>query len=196
MRELLEAGVQVSRYPKAPSHQEFTETLRSIEHEYSKTLSSIEQETEDLLRARAQIDKRLTQLKTTADSLRDLLGVGGLDVKIDKLSSGLGVTGAIRKVLWASKIPLSSSQIKAGLENLGVDLSIYANPAAVIHNTVTRLERQNEVVRVVNSAGQTVAYTMNPGVELIQREGEIILDKKPAPSPSSSARELTMRDKK
>jgi hypothetical protein len=34
------------------------------------------------------------------------------------------------------------------------------NAAAVIHNTLTRLEKQGEVMRVVNPVGQTAAYAL------------------------------------
>ena len=128
--------------------------------EYLKTLEAVEQETENLLKDRSRIDHRLLQLKTTAESLRALLGMEGLDVKIDGIVSELGITDAIREVLASSKIPLSAPVIKSELANRGVALAGYANPAAVIHNTLTRLEKQGEVVRVQNPAGQTVAYSL------------------------------------
>ncbi len=127
---------------------------------YLKTLAAVEQETGELLEERSRIDRRLTQLKTTADSLRALLGVEGLDVKMDGIVRELGITNAIREVLASSKIPMSASFIKRELMNRGLDLSWYANPGAVIHNTLTRLEKQSEVVRVQNPAGQTVAYAL------------------------------------
>jgi hypothetical protein len=129
--------------------------------EYLRTLEAVEQEIAKLLSDRSQIDLRLMQLKTTAESLRALLGIERLDSKIDGIVSELGITDAIREVLASSKIPLSPSVIKSELVNRGVDLSRYANPAAVIHNTLTRLEKQHEVARVQNPAGMTVAYTLN-----------------------------------
>jgi hypothetical protein len=132
---------------------------------YLNTLEAIEDEISRLLEKRTRIDQRLTQLKTTADSLRSLLDVPtreeGLDVQIDRTVSDLGITNAIKKVLFSSKIPLSAPEIKSGLESIGVDLSNYANAGAVIHNTLTRLEKQRQVVRVQNPAGQTVAYTLD-----------------------------------
>jgi len=136
---------------------------------YLQTLEAIEQETAKLLETRSRIDHRLSQLKTTADSLRALVGqpldpslasqmIGGL---INEVPAESGITDAIRQVLSKSKIPLSALEIKSGLENSGVDLSGYANPGAVIHNTLTRLEKQREVVRLQTAAGQTVAYAIN-----------------------------------
>jgi hypothetical protein len=130
-------------------------------NEYAKTLEAVEDETEKLLRDRSQIDQRLLQLKTTAESLRVLLGMEGLDVQIDRIVKQLGITDAVREVLGSSKIPMSASFIKRELANRGVDLASYANSAAVIYNTLARLEKQGEVVRVVNPAGQTVAYAIN-----------------------------------
>jgi hypothetical protein len=69
-----------------------------------------------------------------------------------------GITDAIRQVIAESKIPLSPVEIKAALANRGVDLSGYANPGTVIHNTLNRLEKQGELIRVQNPAGVTVAY--------------------------------------
>lgn len=148
--------------------------------EYLKTLDAVEQETEQLLKDRSQIDQRLMQLKTTADSLRDLLGIGGLDVKIDGIVSELGITDAIREVLASSRIPMSASLIKSELANCGVDLSAYANAGAVIYNTLTRLEKQGEVVRVQNPAGQTVAYAIKPGLKLKQEGYEILSEAPPS----------------
>jgi hypothetical protein len=131
---------------------------------YLNTLEAIEEEISRLLEERSQIDHRLSQLKATADSLRSLLDVpfrGGLDVELDRITSELGITDAIKKVLASSKIPLSAPEIRSGLESIGFDLSSYANAGAVIHNTLTRLEKQHEVVRVQNPAGQTVAYALD-----------------------------------
>ncbi len=133
------------------------------EDEYLKTLGAIERETEQLLKDRAQIDERLMQLKNAADSLHDLLVIpteGRLDVYIDRVVSELGITDAIKKVLASSKIPLSAPEIRSGLESIGVDLASYVNAGAVIHNTLTRLEKQSDVVRVQNPTGQTVAYAL------------------------------------
>lgn len=127
---------------------------------YSTTLKTVEREIAKLLEQRSQIDQRLMQLKNTADSLRDLLGIGGLDVKIDGIASELGITDAIREVLGSSKIPMSAPVIKSELANRGVDLARFSNSAAVIYNTLTRLEKQGEVIRVVDPAGQTVAYAL------------------------------------
>jgi len=151
--------------------------------EYLQTLGAIEQETEQLLKERARIDERLIHLKTAADSLHRLLPEEGLDVYYRRVVSELGITDAIREILAEAKIPVSATVIKSELSYHGVDLSEYANPGAVIHNTLTRLEKQGEVVRVQNPAGQTVAYAASVKLKLL-REGEKILQS-PAPSPGS-----------
>ena len=145
--------------------------------EYLKTLGAIEQETEQLLKDRARIDQRLMQLKTAADSLGALLSIpteGLLDVHYRRVVSELGITDAIRQILSESNIPVSATVIKSELTYHGVDLSEYANAGAVIHNTLTRLEKQGEVVRVQSPTGQTVGYAANPGFKLGQKGREIL----------------------
>ena len=63
-------------------------------------------------------------------------------------------------MLTEAKLPLTAPEIRTGVVNLNVDLSQYVNASAVIHNTLTRLEKQGEVMRVVNPAGQTAAYAL------------------------------------
>jgi len=157
--------------------------------EYLRTLANIEHETEQLLKDRARIDERLIQLTKAADSLRDLLATptaGVLDLYYGRVVSELGITDAIREVLGESKMPMAISTIKSELIDRGVSLSEYANPGAVIHNTLTRLERQGEVVRVQNPAGQTVAYAESAKARLT-RQGKANLDPPPPPPGSRPA---------
>jgi len=129
--------------------------------DYARTLKAVEQETAELLAERSRLDRRLGQLKSTADSLRALLGVAQpIDPSI--FITELGITDAIRRVLVESKIPLSAAQILHKVQDLTrADLfSQYSNPRAVVFNTLSRLEKQKEVVRVQNPAGQTMGYAM------------------------------------
>jgi hypothetical protein len=129
--------------------------------DYAKTLAAVEQETAKLLEDRARIDHRLSQLKITADSLRALLGLPQ-PTDPSLFISELGITDSIREVLASSKIPLSAAQILHEVQSrTRADLfTQYSNPRAVIFNTLTRLEKQKEVVRVQNPAGQTVGYAL------------------------------------
>jgi hypothetical protein len=150
--------------------------------DYEKALASAEREIKELLGQRAQIDARLTQLKATTESLSRLLGIVGAKTNpsvlriadlINAVPADPGITNAIRHVLRESKIPLSVSDIKVGVEYLSVDLSAYVNPSAVLHNTLSRLERQGEVMRVLNPAGQTVAYTLTTLKQRVAQAGGV-----------------------
>ena len=144
--------------------------------DYEKALAAAKTEIDQLLEQRTQIDNRIAQLKFTTDALSRLLGVetrptaARLVELINQVPADPGITNAIRQVLASCKIPMNPSEIKLGLESIGFDLSAYANSGAVIHNTLTRLERQGEVARVQNPAGQTVAYALvGPRKTLKQR---------------------------
>jgi len=135
-------------------------------HNYYEALASAEAEIEDLLAERERIDAKINLLKRLSTDYRLLLGtsVPGATPVVDLLTelkkslADAGISNAIRRVLANSKIPLSVSEITAGLESLG--LSGYSNAGAVLHNTLARLVKQREVLGVKNPAGQTVAYAM------------------------------------
>jgi hypothetical protein len=140
--------------------------------DYEKVIKESEAEIAKLLEQRQRIDARISLLKTMVQNCRQLLGVPvgqptsrvrkrqEIESLIDEVLADQGITNAIRRVLGETKLPLSAPEIKSGVVNLGVDLSQYVNAAAVIHNTLTRLEKQGEVMRVVNPVGQTAAYAL------------------------------------
>ena len=124
---------------------------------YQKALDAANAEMEELLLQRADIDKRLSRLKETTNALSTLLGVyREQDLpKGSKASVGhLGISDAIRQILSNRRAPMKPPEILAQLQNQGFDMEEYASPLAVIHNTLRRLGRQNEVIVVKNPAGQ------------------------------------------
>jgi predicted RND superfamily exporter protein len=156
--------------------------------DYKRVLEEAELDLSRLLSQRERIDEQITPLKTLIQTCRAALGLSvipgtpvGVSVTIRDLTlepgvshrqvddlvnlvneprSDPGITNAIRQVLAQSKLPLTAPEIRTGVVNLGVDLSQYVNASAVIHNTLTRLEKQEEVMRVVNPSGQTAAYAL------------------------------------
>jgi len=70
-----------------------------------------------------------------------------------------GISNAIRRILTGSRIPMSPTQIKTALSARGFDMGEYANPGAVIHNTLKRLEQQKELTVVRDPSGN-LAYAM------------------------------------
>src|SRR5882762_8141710 len=128
--------------------------------EYEKALAAAQAETERLLGQRESIDRRLSELKGTVDALFKLLTGGSEPIPTFKLTrarlvelmnqvpSDAGITDAIRAVFASSGMTLSVGDVRRAVERAGFDLSNYVNPSAVVNNTVGRLERQGELVRI------------------------------------------------
>jgi len=144
--------------------------------DYQKALAAAEAETETLLKQRADIDSRLARLKGTTEALSRLLGIDKrpaamrLVELMNQVPADPGITNAIRQVLADPGIPMSAAEIKFALQSRGFDLSEYVNPGAVIHNTLTRLERQGEVMRLLSHSGQTMAYALIAGRKVLHQQ--------------------------
>jgi len=130
---------------------------------YEKALENARAEMTELLRKRAHLDSRLTQLKSTIDVLSSLVNEPpklGAEISAEMLDD-MGISEAIRRVLRESQVALTPNQIKNKLSDFGFDLAQYSNSGAVIYNTLKRLERQKEITPVNDSSG-TIAYTVTP----------------------------------
>jgi predicted nucleic acid-binding Zn-ribbon protein len=129
--------------------------------EYEHAMVAASEEVQELLKERARIDERLSRLKNTIDGLAALLTpspsenssaswsgamAGLMGISFPDISEA-GISDAIRQILADSKLPITAPQIRDALTARKVELSQYANPLAVIHNTLTRLEKQGEVIR-------------------------------------------------
>jgi len=143
-----------------------------IKPEYERALAAVQEEIAELVVERSKIDARLSELKSTADGLsrlvkaRPKLGPSGsaviaaLAALAQQPASDAGITNSVKAALANSGIPMSVTDIRGALAGLGLDLDPYVNPGAVVHNTLARLERQGEVVRIENQAEQTVLYAL------------------------------------
>lgn len=145
---------------------------------YEKALEAANVEMEELLHQRSDIDKRLLRLKETVTALSTLLEVYREQdpSKASGTSLGrLGISNAIRQILTESRAPMKPPEIKSQLVRHGFDMRAYANPLAVIHNTLRRLGRQNELIVVENPAGE-VAYAISNERDALLRAGNQILE--------------------
>jgi hypothetical protein len=128
------------------------------ESDYEKALAAATDELSALLRERVRIDDRMAQLTKTIEILRTLLTPAPDDKDLNSWRrvvmevaadiSEAGITDAIRQSFADSTSPLTAPQVRDFLVSRKVDLSQYANPLAVIHNTLARLEKQGEVRRL------------------------------------------------
>ncbi|MBZ5508425.1 MAG: hypothetical protein LAO78_23445 [Acidobacteriia bacterium] len=123
------------------------------EQNYQKALENARQELERLLREQSERAVRIATLKQTIAALAALCGEpqdnSDLYPTVEPTMSA-GLTDAIRAVMEKTITPLGATQIRDGLAAQGFDLSEYANELAVIHNTLNRLQRQGEVVKMGN----------------------------------------------
>jgi hypothetical protein len=143
--------------------------------DYSKALQAARAEIVKLLSQRADIDTRLAQLKGTVDALSVLVepnpSEDGLHAlrEIMREFTGMGISDAIRAILHDTTNPaLSPTEIRDELKRRGIKLHEYANEMAVIHNTLTRLEKQGEVVRFDNPSGSVYAKRKTIGQRLAE----------------------------
>ena len=105
------------------------------------------------MRQRAEIDRRLAQLKVTITVLNGLLHESP-KIEDDPTTIGdLGITDAIRRILSRTTLEMTPAQIKMRLGEEGFDLSKSSNSSAVIHNTLKRLESQKEIKAVMTDSG-------------------------------------------
>jgi hypothetical protein len=121
--------------------------------EYRRALHSARAEFEKLLQDRADLDSRIIRLKQT------ITGLVGLCELNDKPRRTLNhvtplpprfmrLTSAIRQLLAESTSPMRPPDLRDALLKHGFNIAQYANKLAVIHNTLSRLERQAEVMQV------------------------------------------------
>jgi hypothetical protein len=117
--------------------------------QYTQAIETAREEMHKLLRKRAIVDSRLAKLRRSIRVLSQL-SESTSDHKLGRkastglgLSSGPGITDAIRKLLKEG--PLTTRELRHSLKYEGFDINAYASGLTIIHNTLKRLENQNEV---------------------------------------------------
>ncbi|HXZ40483.1 MAG TPA: hypothetical protein VEG68_07050 [Terriglobales bacterium] len=137
--------------------------------DYQKALDAAHAEIQEILRQKATLDLRLTQLKKTIDALNALVQEAPTleDNWISAVAGMLGdvgISNAIRCVLLESPVPMTPVEIRDALEVHGVALGHYANPLSVIHNTLKRLTDQGDLQAIPDGFGQIRTYSLHPVV--------------------------------
>jgi hypothetical protein len=120
---------------------------------YLRALEEAIREYEQLLKERARIDERLSQLVQTMSSLSRLCKLAP--------TIELGLTDACRMVLKTAAHPLTAAEIRGQLEAMGFDCSRYSNPLASIHTVLRRLCRSGEA-NVTNRLHDRPAFSCKP----------------------------------
>ena len=114
--------------------------------DYQKALRAAKVEFERLVQERVELDQRIVRLQ---QKMADLTGLR--EGNHDRFTR---LTSAIRQVMADAIYPLRPPELRCALLKHGLNMTQYANNLAVIHNTLSRLERQGEVTEV--SGGWTL----------------------------------------
>lgn len=137
--------------------------------DYQRALEAARRELDTVLRNRVELDKRAAELKKTIDGLSALVGntdhSTGLMIPASSLLTDVGISDAIRAILRETPDrALSPVNLRDELVRRGVNMAEYASGLAVIHNTLARLERQGEIIKLTDTEGVPYAYAIKKAV--------------------------------
>jgi hypothetical protein len=123
----------------------------STEH-YKKALEAAIAEFESLGEQRRAIDKRLSEVSESINSLSRLCGLTP--------NVSVGRTDACRLVLRNGGLPMTPIEIRDRLAAFGFDMTKYANDLAAIHTVLKRLNHAGEIKFTARGPGKP-AYVWN-----------------------------------
>jgi hypothetical protein len=122
--------------------------------DYRTALSTAVAEYERLGEERRQIDDRLSHLAQTISALSRLLGLVA--------TQPLGLTDACRMIYRNAGVPMSPTEVRDRMKEVGIDLSVYSNEMAAIHTVIRRLHDAGELRLVTTSPGKNVYAWQKP----------------------------------
>lgn len=118
--------------------------------DYKRVLQKARKDLEAALQEKEELDARIAGLRQT---IAGLAALSGEPYTVPDTEATPGISHGIRRVLATSPNPLTAPEIRDALARkpeFRTTLESYANPLSVIHNTLARLVRQNEVVQTDN----------------------------------------------
>jgi hypothetical protein len=124
------------------------------EPDYRAALATAVAEYERLGEERRQLDDRLSHLAQTISSLSRLLGLVA--------TQSLGLTDACRMIYRNAGLPMSPTDVRDRMKEVGIDLSVYSNEMAAIHTVIRRLHDAGELRFVTASPGRNLYVWQRP----------------------------------
>ena len=124
------------------------------EPDYRAALAAAVAEYERLGEERRRIDDRLSQLAQTIGALSRLLGFVATQPP--------GLTDACRMIYRNSGLPMSPTDVRERMKEIGIDLSVYSNEMAAIHTVIKRLHDAGELRFVTASPGKNLYVWQRP----------------------------------
>lgn len=132
---------------------------------YRAALDEALREYERLTSDRATLDTRIGQLQQTIGMLTRLCGLSP--------TVPMGLTDACRLVLRGARSPMTAIQVRERLEAIGIfDPSKYANPLAVIHTTLKRLEEAGDAWATEFDDSSKTGYQLMPSTPTRRKGGQ------------------------
>jgi hypothetical protein len=130
---------------------------------YRKALDQAKQELAHELAERQKSDQRVARLQSLITQLQDLCAQqdqkrfwNSID-RVVKADLKGGITETIRVLLKETALPMTATDLKAGIAARKYDLSRFQNPLAVIHTVLNRLVKSGEL-RVIPQQYGKKAY--------------------------------------
>ena len=112
-----------------------------MELDLPRTLAAVEAELENLVRARAELDRRIAGFRLAIQGLLQTQGLSspaGLEPE--------GLTDSCRTVLRSAGQPLSVVEVKEQLDSMSFDWSSYSSPISALHTILKRLVNRGQAV--------------------------------------------------
>lgn len=123
--------------------------------DYPKALEAAQIELERLVQERIELDHRIVRLKQTITGLSGLCegnnDIASVPSGVVPMVRCLKLTSGIRQALAEAVSPMRPPELRETLMELGLNMTQYSNKLAVIHNTLSRLERQGEVSEIAGA---------------------------------------------
>ena len=127
---------------------------------YCKALYQAKQELAHELVERQKSDQQIARLQTLITQLQDFCAEQeqkrfwkSID-RVVKADLKGGITETIRVLLKETALPMTATDLKAGIEARKYDLSRFQNPLAVIHTVLNRLVKSGEVKVIPQQYGK------------------------------------------
>jgi hypothetical protein len=124
------------------------------EPDYRSALAAAVAEYEQLGEERRRLDDRLSQLAQTIGALSRLLGFVP--------TQPLGLTDACRMIYRNAGLPMSPTDVRDRMREIGIDLSVYSNEMAAIHTVIKRLHEAGELRFLTASPGKSLYVWQRP----------------------------------
>jgi len=127
---------------------------------YRKALYQAKQELAHELVERQKSDQKVARLQSLITQLQDLCAEqdhkrfwNSID-RVVKADLKGGITETVRVLLKERALPLTATDLKAGIEARKYDLARFKNPLAVIHTVLNRLVKSGEVKVIPQQYGK------------------------------------------